>query len=93
MTMKYSMTETSHGLSVNATVGKEQQVQLLSEFGKCAAGTCTCPSTQYDKLEAINVQQTDEGVKVDLTAKAGEKIDLSDISRCLDHTAQLLGKS
>ena len=93
MPMKYSMTETSNGLSVNATVGKEQQAQLLSEFGKCAAGTCTCPSTQYDKLEAINVQQTDEGVKVDLTAKAGEKIDLSDISRCLDHTAQLLAKA
>jgi hypothetical protein len=90
MTMRYSVDQTSDGLRVNAVVSPEQQAKLLEEFGKCAAGTCSCPSTQYDKLASIDVTQTVDGVSVDLKAKSGELIDRSDIERCLDHTASLV---
>lgn len=85
--MKYDIKETAAGLAINAQVPPEQQAKLLEEFNKCASGTCSCPSTQYDKLAAIDVQQSAEGVNVALTVKAGEVIDKADIQRCLDHTA------
>lgn len=88
--MEYKVDATANGLKVSATVPPEQQAKLLEEFGKCAAGTCSCPSTQYEKLASIEVKQTSEGVSVDLKAKTGENIDPDDIARCLDHTAGLL---
>jgi hypothetical protein len=91
MTMKYSVTQTRDGLRVAAAVPAEQQAKLLEEFGKCANGTCSCPSTQYAKLASIDVKQTADGVSVDLTAKSGEVIDGDDIKRCLDFTAESLG--
>lgn len=84
--MKYDIKETAAGLAINAHVPPEQQSKLLEEFNKCANGTCSCPSTQYNKLAAIDVQQSADGVNVALTVKAGEVIDKADIQRCLDHT-------
>lgn len=92
MTMKYSVDQNGDGLRVNAAVPAEQQVKLLEEFGKCAAGTCSCPSTQYEKLASIDVKQTADGVSVDLKAKLGEVIDGDDIKKCLDFTAGLVEK-
>ena len=89
--MKYQVSQTVSGLRIDATIPHEQQAKLLEEFSKCASGTCTCPSTQYDKLASIDVSQGDNGVKVELKAKAGESIDVDDIKRCLDHTANQIG--
>ena len=92
MMMKYSVDQAGDGLHISAAVAVEQQAKLLEEFGKCAAGTCSCPSTQYDKLASIDVKQTAEGVSVDLKAKSGEVIDSEDIRRCLDFTAESMNK-
>lgn len=90
MPMKFSVSPTTTGLKVDAEVTPEHQSRLLEEFGKCAAGTCSCPSTQYGKLSNINVTQTNNGVSVELTAKMGETIDQNDIHRCLEHTASIV---
>jgi hypothetical protein len=86
MPIKYSVIQTNDGLRVNAAVPVERQAKLLEEFGKCASGTCSCPSMQFDKLASIYVTQTTDGVSVDLKTKAGEVIDGDDIKRCLDFT-------
>jgi hypothetical protein len=88
--MKYQVDQTSDGLKIEASVAPEQQAKLLEEFGKCASGTCSCPSTQYDKLASINVSEGTAGVSVELRAKPGENIDVKDIKQCLDHTANQL---
>lgn len=88
--MKYQVDQTVDGLRVQANVRPDQQEQLLREFSNCAAGTCSCPSTQYEKLTSIEVEQTSDGVRVDLRARPGETIDVDDIKRCLDHTATKL---
>lgn len=94
MSMKYIVEQTREGLHVSAAVSPEQQAKLLAEFGKCAAGTCSCPSTQYDKLASIDVKQTADGISVALKTKAGEEIDGEDIKKCLDFTAESMnGKS
>ena len=89
--MKYRIDERADGLRIEADVSPEQQKHLLDEFSKCAAGTCSCPSTQYEKLEAIDVKPASEGVTVELTAKTGEVIDRQGIEKCLDHTARVIG--
>jgi hypothetical protein len=88
--MKYQIEKDATGLSIQASVPPEQQKALLDEFAKCAAGTCSCPSPQYDKLQAIAVASTAVGVSVRLNAKTGETIDQQDIERCLDHTAKAI---
>ncbi len=90
--MRYQVDPTGDGLKVEASVAPEQQAKLLEELGKCASGTCSCPSTQYDKLASINVSPGAAGVSVELKAKSGERLDIEDVRRCLDHTADQLGR-
>lgn len=90
--MKYRVDPTGDGLEIKASVAPEQRAKLLEELGKCTSGTCSCPSTQYDKLASINVSQGTAGVSVELKAKPGESLDIEDVKRCLDHTANQLGR-
>lgn len=89
--MKHVIETTPSGLHITATVGADRQAALLEAFGQCAAGTCSCPSTQYGKLQAIEVQAGEGSVSVELTAREGERLDPEDIARCLDHTARQVG--
>jgi len=60
-------------------------------LGKCAGGTCSCPTPQYEKLSGIDAKPTVDGVLVDLKVKFGEQVDVTDIEQCLDHTAKQFG--
>jgi hypothetical protein len=67
---------------------------LLAEFAKCEAGTCTCPTPQYNKVQAMQVNaepEGEEGVTVNLQVKPAETQDVADIERCLEHTARQIG--
>lgn len=88
--MKSSIEPTEDGLRITAAVPKDQQQAMLAAFEKCAAGTCSCPTPQYEKMASINVTAGDEGVTVDLKVKPGEQVDMADIQKCLDHTSQQL---
>lgn len=89
--MKHTIEKTDAGLRITARVDTDMQAALLEEFSKCASGACSCPTPQYDKLQAIDVQARPGEVSVELTAKAGEVIDAADIERCLEHTAKQVG--
>lgn len=89
--MKHTIEPTAAGLRITATAEPAQQQKLLEEFAKCAAGTCSCPTPQYDKLQSIDVQPQPTGVAIDLTVKPGEAIDIADIEACLQHTAHVVG--
>ena len=89
--MKHTVEKTEAGLRITAVVDTDKQAALLEEFNKCASGTCSCPTPQYRKLQAIDVQAQPGVVSVELTAKAGEVIDIEDIEHCLDHTAKEVG--
>lgn len=88
--MDYKIKKRKDRLFINAAVRSEEQQQLVEELAKCAAGKCTCPSAQYEKLEKIDVTSGQDGVSIVLKAKAGETIDRDDIKRCLEHTAKLI---
>lgn len=89
--MQHAVEPTAAGARIRAEAGPGTQKALLDEFAKCAAGTCSCPSTQYEKVESMTVHATDAGVTVDLTVKPGQALDLADIERCLEHTAKVIG--
>lgn len=88
--MDYAIKQDKEGLHIDVSAPQEEQQKLLEELAKCAAGTCTCPSTQYAKLEKIDVVPGQSGVSVELKARGGETIDPADIERCLEHTAKLI---
>ena len=89
--MKSTIEHTNEGLRIQAAVQPDKQGALLEELGKCAGGNCSCPSAQYEKLSAIDLKTTAEGVTVDLKVKPGEQVDVADIQNCLDHTAKQVG--
>ena len=89
--MNHTIEQTDQGLRISASVSPDKQKALLDEFGKCAAGACSCPSPQYQKLESMQVSSQDGAVTVDLKVKAGEVVDVADINACLDHTAKQIG--
>jgi hypothetical protein len=89
--MKHTIEQSDRGLRILATVDPAKQQALLVEFGKCAAGTCACPTPQYQKLESMQVSSQEGALTVDLKVKTGEVVDVADIETCLDHTARLLG--
>ncbi len=89
--MKHTIERTADGLRISAAAPQSQQQGLLDELAKCAAGTCSCPTPQYEKLSAIDVKAEADQVTVDLKVKPGEQIDTADIEKCLAHTAQQAG--
>jgi len=90
--MEFDIKSTDQGLQVKAKVSPEQAQKLMEEFAKCANGTCSCKTTEYEKLDSMQVSQTDSGLTMDLKAKAGQAFDPSCVSQCLDHTAAQVGK-
>ena len=89
--MKHTVETTSDGIRIDASVRGDQQQQLLEEFAKCAAGSCSCPTPQYEKVQSMDFQPQPGGVIVNLQVKPGEAIDVADIEQCLEHTARLVG--
>jgi aspartate/methionine/tyrosine aminotransferase len=90
--MQHTVKPTEAGVRISAAARPEQQQALLEEFSKCASGTCSCPSPQYEKVESMTVTANAAGVTVDLTAKPGQALDMAEIERCLDHTAKVIGQ-
>jgi hypothetical protein len=89
--VKHTIETTREGLRITASPGPEKQQALVEELAKCAAGTCSCPTPQYSKVQSIDVSAQATGVTVDLKVKPGEDIDVADIETCLEHTAKVIG--
>jgi hypothetical protein len=75
------------GLTVEVTDIEGQQERLLAEFQACRDGRCSCPTDEYEKLEALEIDESSASIRLRLKAKAGQAFDQGDIERCLKHTA------
>lgn len=84
---KFDIQPTTDGLKIEATADAKQAQQLMDEFGKCANGTCSCQSSEYEKVESMQVTRSDDGVSLVLKAKEGQALDTSCVAECLNHTA------
>ena len=84
----YEITSKERGLAIEITgVGGERD-KLLAAFGECAAGQCTCPTAEYDKVETMAIAPTKGRITIDLAAKPGTEFDPGAIERCLDYTVE-----
>lgn len=90
--MKFDIQATDQGLRVKAKMRPEQAKKMLDELAKCANGTCSCQTSEYEKLDSMQVSQTDSGLTLDLKAKSGQDLDARCVAECLDHTAAQVGQ-
>lgn len=98
--MKYTIEPTSAGLTIRIDELPEAQRSELEEtVNACSEGRCDCPSDEYAKIERIDTQvQASEGgariggLNIHLEARPNERIDPSEVARCLDHTAERLAR-
>lgn len=88
----FKITETDRGLEIEVHAEAEEKNQLLGEFQKCREGQCTCPTQEYEKLEAMDLEVMDQQINIHLVAKERMSIDQNEIARCLEHTTQKLLK-
>lgn len=85
--MKFDIQPTAEGLKIATKASSEQAQKLMDEFAKCANGTCSCKSSEYEKVESMQVQRTEDGVSLELKVKEGTALDTDCVAVCLDHTA------
>jgi len=90
--MKFAIKTKPQGLEIKVEGLGEKQQEVLESFQECAAGKCSCPTNQYEKLEAIEVSPSADSVSIELKAKPGETVSQSDIERCLEYTAEQVAK-
>jgi hypothetical protein len=84
--MKSKIEDRTDGLEVAVQAAPEEREKLREAFGACAQGRCGCPTNEYEKLEALTMVETDEGMRLTLKAKAGEHMDKDEVARCLEFT-------
>ena len=84
--MEYEVTE--HGPNVEIVVrgAAEQEPRLLESLQDCQSGNCGCPTDQYDRLAAMEVESEDGDVTVRLQPRFGEQFDAEQLRACLDYT-------
>jgi len=88
----YKITETDKGLKIEVRAQDAEKDQLLSEFQKCQQGQCTCPTQEYEKLDTLDLEITEDQINIQLIAKERSFIDRDEIARCLDHTTEKVKK-
>lgn len=90
--MKYRIEETATGLSVEVTEAGDAAERVVDAFRACQVGQCGCPSTEYVKVEAMDMERSRERIHVTMKAKPGERIEKDQVERCLEFTLALAAK-
>jgi hypothetical protein len=83
---RYRIEQQASAVVIELTEVAGKQKELLEAFGECQSGRCSCPTNEYDKLAAMEVQPGAEQIVLTLEAKPGLALDSSAIAACLDHT-------
>ena len=52
---KYRIREEGTAVAIELTEVEGKQEELLQAFGECQSGQCSCPTDQYEKLGAMQV--------------------------------------
>jgi hypothetical protein len=84
----YKINATGATVAIQITGVGERQDELLQAFGECAEGRCSCPTDEYEKVAAMDVQPGQDRIDINLEAKPGTTLDTSEIEACLDYTVQ-----
>ena len=83
---RYRIEEEGPSVAIELTEVAGQEGELLQTFSECQAGQCSCPTDEYLKLAAMEVEQDQDVIRLRLDPKPGEEFDISEIAACLDYT-------
>lgn len=84
--MKYKIEEEQNGINIEVSETKGKQDKLLEAFQECQEGRCTCPTQEYTKLEALEIEKEEDTIHLHLKSKPGKEFDISEINKCLEYT-------
>lgn len=84
--MKYKIAEKPGGIEIGVSGVEGKEKQLLEVFRECQEGRCTCPTQEYAKLDALELDQSAGTINLRLRARKGLEFDQAEIERCLEHT-------
>ena len=85
--VKFKVFDSGEGLQIKIDELAGKQSAVLNALQECAEGRCTCPTSQYEKLQSVEMTPGRDEIRVALIPKAGEVIDRQAIEKCLEYTA------
>ncbi len=86
--MESKIEKNDSGLDISVEQVGQRQRALLDAFQACQQGRCSCKTSEYEKLESIDVQSDDDAIRIRLKPRSGETIDQSAVEDCLDYTLE-----
>jgi len=85
--MRFEIEELQDGLRVEFDEVGANREALLKAVSMCEHGCCNCPSYEYRKLQAFDIESEGERVEIRLSAKAGAHFNPEQIERCMAYFA------
>ena len=79
-----SITPGTGGVEIQLIGVGADKAALLETFSACADGSCACSTDEYEKVESMAVRSDGDAITIEVRTKAGETIDPSCISDCMD---------
>ena len=90
--MKSKITKNDHGIEINITEVKGKKDELLEAFQECSEGRCSCPTQEYEKVESMNIIDTENIIQLSIKSKEDKVIDTKEIEKCLEYTKNRVSK-
>ena len=72
--MKSKITSNKNGIDINITELEGKKEELLEAFQECSEGRCSCPTQEYQKVETMNVIDTEGTIQISIKSKTDEEI-------------------
>ena len=89
--MRYEVNKRQSNIEIHVSDAAGHTPGLLLSLEACQTGSCGCPTDQYDKLAAMDVDAEGDEVTVRLQPLPGEHLDVGQIKACLDYTLSQAG--
>ena len=90
--MKYRIDDKKSQLDIDIEETGGKQQALLEAFQECQQGRCACPTDEYKKLASLEIESSDNAIKLHLKLKPGEQLETSELEQCLQHTIGQIAK-
>lgn len=82
----YTIDANGESVAIEITGVAGREAELLEAFGQCQEGQCSCPTDEYEKVAAMEVEPAGDRIAIRLLAKPGTTLDPAAIEACLDFT-------
>jgi hypothetical protein len=83
--MKHKIKNKPENLIIEVSEIKNNKNKVLEGFQKCQEGNCECSSSEYEKVDKIDINTTNDSVIINIKPKKGEKIDLEAVENCVEY--------